>query len=316
MTFAQTLENHCLALVRAETTTLQVNVGRRCDLTCKHCHQEAGPSRNEMMSEETVEQVIACAGRLRFETIDITGGAPELLPDLPRLITGLRPRTPRLMVRSNLTALAREESAGLIGLYRENRISLVVSLPSVNLSQAEAQRGNGVWTISIAMLKQLNQAGFGIEDSGITLDIAVNPGGAFLPASQEETEARFRRELHERHGITFSNLFTFANVPLGRFQQWLEQSGNLNGYLEKLRSSFNPCAVNGLMCRSFISVDWQGYLYDCDFNLAVGLPHTSRKLHVSELQTLPGNGTPIPTGDHCFACTAGAGFTCGGSIDG
>ena len=314
MTFAQTLENHCLALVRTETDTLQINVGRRCDLACKHCHQEAGPSRDEMMSSDTVEQIIACAARLRFATIDITGGAPELLPDLPQLVTGLRPHTPHLMVRSNLTALAKEESAHLIDLYRENRIAIVASLPSVNLSQTEAQRGNGVWQTAITVLQRLNEAGFGMKGSGLTLDIAANPSGAFLPASQQETETRFRRELRERHGISFSSLFTFANVPLGRFQHWLEQSGNMPGYLDKLRANFNPCSVNGLMCRSFISVDWQGYLYDCDFNLAVGLHHNSRKLHISQLQSLPDDGIPIPTGDHCFACTAGAGFTCGGSI--
>ncbi|CAH2031482.1 arsenosugar biosynthesis radical SAM (seleno)protein ArsS [Trichlorobacter ammonificans] len=315
MTFNQTLARHALSLVRATTDTLQVNIGRRCNLACRHCHLEAGPERNELMSAETVEQVIACAGRLAFTTIDITGGAPELLPHLPRLISGLRPHAARLMVRTNLTALGREETAHLIELYRSNRVMIVASLPSLNLSQTESQRGNGVWSASLATLQRLNSAGFGSEGSGLVLDIAVNPTGAFLPPSQRETELRFRRELRERHGISFTRLLTFANVPLGRFRHWLEQSGNLPGYLEKLRSNFNPGAVGGLMCRSVLSVDWQGYLYDCDFNQAARLYHRNGIHHISALNAQPLDGLPIPTGEHCFACTAGAGFTCGGSLD-
>lgn len=314
MTFAQTLETHNLALVRTETDTLQVNVGRRCNLACRHCHQESGPARDELMNRTTVDDIIAAAGRLRFTTIDITGGAPELLPHLPRLIGDLRPHVRRLTVRSNLVALGSEQTAHLIGLYREHRVAIVASLPSLNLSQTEAQRGAGVWTTSLDMLKRLNEAGFGMAGSGLTLDIAANPAGAFLPSPQQETEQRFRRELRDRHGISFSSLYTFTNVPLGRFRHWLDRSGNLPGYLEKLRSNFNPGAVAGLMCRSYLSVDWQGYLYDCDFNQAAGLHHAGRRMHISGLQALPAGGVPIPTGEHCFACTAGAGFTCAGAI--
>lgn len=315
MTFAQTLENYSLTLVRTKTDTLQVNVGRRCDLSCRHCHQEAGPSRDEMMSSETVEQIIACAERMHFATIDITGGAPELLPHLPRLINGLRPHTPRLLIRTNLTALAEKGPEQLIHLYRDNRLTIVASLPSVNSAQTEAQRGNGVWESAIATLKLLNEAGFGVEGSGLKLDIAANPCGAFLPASQAETEQRFRRELKRRYGISFSSLFTFVNVPLGRFHRWLESSGNLPDYLKNLKTRFNPCSVLGLMCRSTLSVDWQGYLYDCDFNQAAGLYHCGVKCHISQLQQLPRAGMQIPTQDHCFACTAGAGFTCSGAIE-
>lgn len=314
MTFSHVLDRHALSLVRTTTDTLQVNIGRHCNLTCRHCHLEAGPERSELMSAGTVEQVIACSERLGFTTIDITGGAPELLPHLPRLISGLRPHTPRLMVRCNLTALATEAAEPLIDLYRRNRVAIIASLPSLNLSQIEAQRGSGVRAASLAMLQRLNAAGFGIEGSGLTLDIAANPTGAFLPSPQRETEQRFRRELRERHGISFSSLFTFTNVPLGRFLGWLEQSGNLPEYLDTLHANFNPGAVAGLMCRSFLSVDWQGYLYDCDFNQAAGLYHRAEKTHISALTSLPSAGLPIPTGDHCFACTAGAGFTCGGAI--
>lgn len=315
MTFSQMLENHNLSLVRSETTTLQVNVGRLCNLACRHCHLEAGPNRDELMSTETVEEVIACARRLDFATIDITGGAPELLPQLPRLISGLRPHTPRLMIRTNLAALAGKASEQLIDLYRDNKLTIVASLPSINSAQTEAQRGNGVWESTIAALRLLNEAGFGVEGSGLKLDIAANPSGAFLPASQSETEARFRQQLERCYGISFSSLFSFVNVPLGRFHRWLESSGNLPDYLKNLKTRFNPCSVQGLMCRSTLSVDWLGYLYDCDFNQAVGLRHSGTPCHISRLQQLPQPGVQIPTQDHCFACTAGAGFTCTGSID-
>jgi len=307
--FQQTLDQHGLELTRGVTTTLQVNVGLACDLACRHCHLEAGPARTEQMSRETVEAVIACAERIRFATVDITGGAPELLPGLPRLVERLAPLTSRLIVRTNLTALARPESATLPGLYRDQRVVIVASLPAVNASQAESQRGGGTWETSISVLRQLNGIGYGIEGSGLELDLVANPAGAFLPAGQVQTERRFRQDLLRRYGIEFSNLYTFANVPLGRFRSWLEQSGNLDGYLRKLSGSFNPCTLPALMCRSLISVDWNGFLYDCDFNLALGLHHGANRLHISELTRLPAPGTPIPVGDHCFSCTAGSGFT-------
>jgi radical SAM/Cys-rich protein len=307
--FSQTLDAHGLTLARGETVTLQVNVGLICDLACRHCHLAAGPARPELMSGETVAAVIACARRLPFASIDITGGAPELLPALPQLVSGLAPLTPRLIVRTNLVALARPESAGLLELYRQHRVTLVASLPATNAGQTEAQRGNGVWETSIAMLGELNGIGYGREGTGLELDLVANPAGAFLPPAQDQAERKFRSDLKRRHGITFNNLFTFANVPLGRFRDWLARSGNLDAYLDKLAGSFNPCTLPGLMCRSLISVDWDGYLYDCDFNLAAGLPHGGHPLHVNDLTELPPPGTPIPTGDHCFACTAGSGFT-------
>lgn len=314
MDFRTTLQQHGLELTRAATTTLQVNVGRVCDLACRHCHQDAGPARSELMSAETVAAVIAAAGRLKFGTIDITGGAPELLPQLPHLVRELAPLTERLLVRTNLVALARPEHRGLVDLYREHRVVVVASLPAVNSAQADAQRGEGVWTASIAMLQELNRAGFGLPGSGLDLDLVANPAGAFLPPGQAQAERRFRQELERRHGICFSHLLTLTNVPLGRFRTWLEASGNLGPYLQKLKESFNSDTVPGLMCRSFIAVDWDGYLFDCDFNLATGQHHGARKMHVSELQALPAPGTPIPVADYCYACTAGAGFTCGGSI--
>lgn len=307
--FRQTLQQHQPELIRGETSTFQVNVGLACDLACRHCHLEAGPERTELMSEETVEEVIACAERIRFETIDITGGAPELLPQLPHLIRELRPLTPRLVVRTNLTALARPESEGLPEFYRKNGVAIVASLPAINAGQTRSQRGEGVWEQSLAMLRRLNSLGYGTPGFGLELDLVANPAGAFLPAAQAQAERKFRQDLERRYGIAFSNLYTFANVPLGRFRSWLEQSGNLAGYLRQLAESFNPCNLSGLMCRSLIAADWNGFLYDCDFNLAAGLYHGKSRMHVSELHELPPAETPIPTGVHCYACAAGSGFT-------
>jgi radical SAM/Cys-rich protein len=307
--FQKTLDRHGVVLTRGETTTLQINVGLACDLACRHCHLEAGPARTELMNGETVGAVIACAERIRFATVDITGGAPELLPQLPCLVERLAPLTSRLIVRTNLTALARPEAAALPVLYRKQRVVIVASIPAVNASQSESQRGGGTWETSMAVLRRLNGIGYGVKGSGLELNLISNPTGAFLPAGQAQVERRFHQDLQRRYGIAFSNLYTFANVPLGRFRSWLEQSGNLDRYLQKLAESFNPCTLPGLMCRSLISVDWNGFLYDCDFNLAAGLHHGAHKLHISDLTTLPASGTPIPVGDHCYSCTAGSGFT-------
>jgi radical SAM/Cys-rich protein len=309
MTFREKLENHGLALRRAIANTLQINVGFKCNLVCRHCHLEAGPERPELMNAQTIDAVIACARRLPFRIIDITGGSPELVPDLPRLITGIAPLTPKLIVRTNLVAIARPEFTELIELYRRHRISIVASLPSTSPVQTDAQRGAGVWEKSIAALKLLNALGYGREGTGLTLDLVANPAGAFLPPDQAQAERKFKRDLALKHDLTFTNLFTFANVPLGRFRAWLEGSGNLGAYLKKLEESFNPCTIPQLMCRTMVSVDWQGFVYDCDFNLAAGLQHSKIRKHVSELAELPPEGAPIAVDNHCYACTAGPGFT-------
>ncbi len=314
MTFNEALEINGINLSRGTTSTLQVNVGLSCDLACRHCHQEAGLSRTEQMNAETVDDVIACAKRIRFAAVDITGGAPELMQCLPRLIADLKPLTDRLIIRTNLVVLTRPEMEHLPELYRKHRVSVVASLPSTNERQTDAQRGQGTWNKSIAMLKLLNELGYGKEGSGLTLDLVSNPVGAFLAPNQVEAERKYRQDLLRKFDITFNNLLVLTNVPLGRFRSWLQQSGNLNSYIEELKRSFNPNTVSGLMCRTFISVDWNGFLYDCDFNLTSGKPHGGRKIHITELRELPKPGTLIPVGDYCFACTAGAGFSCEGSI--
>jgi radical SAM/Cys-rich protein len=255
-----------------------------------------------------MEAVIEYASRARFATIDITGGAPELVPGIDKFLVRLAPLADQLMFRTNLVALEREPGASLLPLFQELRIRLVASLPSTSRSQADAQRGAGVWERSCGVLRQLNELGFGQSGSGLELDLAVNPGGAFLAADQAQTEKRYHRELAQL-GIEFTRLFTFTNVILGRYREWLIRSGNLTDYRQMLIDRFNPQALCGVMCRSLISVGWDGILYDCDFNQALGLAHGEHRHHVSEMESRPSAGSAIATGDHCYACTAGAGFT-------
>lgn len=307
--FQERLARHGLALTRERTNALQVNVGLACDLACGHCHLEAGPGRAELMRRPVMDQVIACARRFRFDSIDLTGGAPELLPDLPYLVRGVAPETPRLILRSNLVSLNGTRGAELLDLYRELKVVLVASLPASNPAQTEAQRGAGVWERSMEALRKLNALGYGMPGSDLELDLVSNPSGAFLPPPQLQAREKFRRDLARRHGVSFHNLYTFANVPLGRFRSFLERSGNLEPYLEKLAAGFNPCAVAGLMCRSQLSVDWRGRLYDCDFHLAEGLFHSGEERSLASLTELPPPGTAIHAAEHCWACTVGAGFT-------
>jgi radical SAM/Cys-rich protein len=306
--FTVALERSGLSLVRGEITTLQVNTGYLCDLRCRHCHLEAGPGREEIMSRETMAAVISFARRSRFQVIDITGGAPELVPDLPLLVEGLAALTPRMMLRTNLSPLTGGARKSLLSLCVARRVVLVVSFPSTNPSLADAQRGAGVTAAGIAALKELNAAGYGVEGSGLELNLVVNPVGASLPVPQESAEREFRKDLR-RWGIVFSHLHTFANVPLGRFRTWLLRTGNYGKYMNTLTGSFNPSAVDGLMCRTLLSVSWDGFLYDCDFNLAAGRPAGGGKVHVAEVHDLPAPGAPIATGEYCYACAAGSGFT-------
>lgn len=306
--FQQTLDRHGLTLCRVRVQTLQINVGLLCDLACKHCHLEAGPLRTEVMDRATMDAVLAFAKRHRFEVIDITGGAPELIPDIDYLLRGLAPLTGKLMLRTNLTAFGAIEQNLLLDLMVELKVVLVASFPSTSPAQADSQRGKGVTDRSVTMLQHLNELGYGQPGSGLELDLVANPTGAFMPADQDAAEQKFKSDALRKWGIVFNSLFTFSNTPLGRFRSWLERSENLDNYMETLKKGFNPCTVNGLMCRSMLSVDWNGQLYDCDFNLAAGIPLGGRPLHVSECMEPPPEGTVIATGDHCFACAAGSGF--------
>ncbi len=307
--FQQTLADHDIELVRGRTTTLQVNVGRLCNQACLHCHLEAGPLRGEIMTPDTIDAVIDYAGRCSFDIIDITGGAPEMNPHITRLVEGVASLAERVIFRCNLTSIAGGGREELLELLSSNEIAIIASLPALNAKQTDSQRGEHVFEKSLEAIERLNSLGYGEPGTGLELDIVSNPAGAFLPPAQKEMEERFREVMQRKWGLHFSSLFNFANVPLGRFRRWLEKRGALDSYCGKLVEGFNPCATDGVMCRTLVSVDWDGYLYDCDFNIAVGLHMGGERVHVSEMAGPPEPGSPIATADHCYTCTAGAGFT-------
>jgi radical SAM/Cys-rich protein len=254
-------------------------------------------------------EVISFARRVSFLEADITGGAPEMVPDLPFLIEGLTPLVPRIMLRSNLTALAAGEREALLDLCIAKRVVLMASFPSTDPAKTDLQRGQGVAAAGIAMLRKLNAKGYGVEGTGLELNLVSNPVGAFLPAAQERAERKFRLDMLRKWRVTFNRLFNIANVPMGRYRKWLIDSGNYDEYMKILAEGFNPCTVGGLMCRTLISVSRDGFLYDCDFNLAAGKFHAGRRTHVSDVRGMPPPGTPIEIGDYCYSCAAGSGFT-------
>ena len=308
-TFQETLARHGIQLTRDLVHTLQVNTGLLCNQACRHCHLSAGPGNCEIMGRETVADVLAYARRAAFKIIDITGGAPELNPHIRELVEGAAGEASQIMFRSNLSALNDGCRDDLMDLLATLRVTIVASFPSLNASQTDAQRGSGIFAVSIDALKKLNALGYGMEGSGLKLNLVSNPAGAFLPPAQEQVENRFKDQLARKWGVHFNNLFSFANVPLGRFREWLIASGNFDAYMEKLKTAFNPCALPGLMCRNIVSVSWDGFLFDCDFNLACGLHLAGRKTHVSEMKGLPESGDTIAVADHCYTCAAGSGFT-------
>jgi radical SAM/Cys-rich protein len=308
--FDKALLQNKLVLKREKTTTCQINVGYLCNLSCRHCHLTAGPDRKENMTKETVQQVIAFAQRYQFDTIDITGGAPEMNPNIGMLIENLAPQCSNIIIRSNLIAINKTQQTKLINTIKENSVTIIASFPSINEAQTNSQRGDNIFQQSLETLKKLNSLGYGnVKHSGLELDLVSNPTGAFLPSDQEQVEKRFRTILDNKWGIQFDNLYSFANVPLGRFKTWLKKTNNFDSYMEKLTASFNPCAVQNLMCKNLISIGWDGYLHDCDFNLAKKIPLGGEKTHISQIDAMPRPGSLIATADHCFTCTAGAGFT-------
>lgn len=317
--FDRTLAEHSLVPLRASgIDVLQVNVGKVCNQTCHHCHVDAGPERREAMSRETAEECLRVLGATDIATFDITGGAPEMNPQFRALVTGARKLGRRIIDRCNLTILLAPGFDDLPEFLAQNEVEVVASLPCYLEENCDSQRGDGVFRRSIEALKRLNGLGYGRPDSPLSLTLVYNPVGTSLPPSQTELEAAYRRELYSRYGIEFSRLFTITNLPISRFLVDLLQSGQYEPYMQKLVSAFNPAAVDGLMCRTMLSVDWQGNLYDCDFNqmldrpLTPGQPTNIRELDAAALARL--SQRAVVTGRHCFGCTAGAGSSCQGSI--
>ncbi len=307
--FKQKLSEDGLTLVRKKTDVIQVNVGYKCNLACRHCHLSCGPQRHEEMTAETMDDVISYAGRAGFNTGDITGGAPEMNRDIVTLVKGLASVCEKTMIRLNLPSLFNSEKDKLRECLTGNKTEIIVSVPAVNRNQVEAQRGEGVWDKSIAALRELNRIGYGMEGTGLMLSLVSNPAGAFLPGNQASLEKRFRNYFKDKHDISFNNLYAFANVPLGRFKKWLQSKESYEKYMEQLEGLFNKEAVECVMCRTLVSVNWEGYLYDCDFNLAADLPYSGNRIHVSQMDDKPPGGAPIMTAEYCYTCTAGSGFT-------
>ena len=303
-----------LPLRAARISVLQVNVGKRCNQACRHCHVDAGPDRTEVMPPDVLDACLSFLERSAIPTLDITGGAPELHPAFRDIVRRARAAGRHVMDRCNLTITQLPKYSDLPEFLAEHRVEVVASLPSVAARQTDAQRGDGVFEQSIAALHRFNALGYGVEGSGLILNLVTNPVGAFLPASQLALEADWKRELQRRHGLTFNHLYTITNMPISRYLQFLVESGNLQAYMERLVAAFNPATVAGLMCRSTLSVGWDGRLYDCDFNQMIDLG-TSRAAPQTIFDALPAllEGRAITVGPHCFGCTAGAGSSCGGA---
>ncbi len=320
--FDQLLHDHDLDLRRTRPGILQINVGKLCNLTCSHCHVNAGPKRKEIMTSATVDRILTW---LREEgvpagihTLDLTGGAPEMIPDFRRFITEARRIFPegRIIDRCNLTILLEPGYEGTAEFLREQRVDVIASMPCYSAENVNAQRGDGVFDGSIKALQLLNSLGYGIRPE-LVLHLVYNPVGAFLPGDQAGLEADYKRELRDHFGIEFHSLFTITNMPVSRFASWLRHQGEYKQYMELLVEAFNPSAVNGLMCRDTINVGWRGEVYDCDFNqqLKMNLRNRDREplmLWDIDPETLEGNA--ILTGEHCVGCTAGAGSSCSGAL--
>ena len=299
-------------LVRGALTTLQVNLGYRCNQACSHCHVAAGPSRTEMMDEATLALIPRVLAARSIATLDLTGGAPELHPGFRQLVRQARALGVAVIDRCNLTILTEPGQHDLASFLAEQGVRVVASLPCYLEANVDRQRGSGVFARSIAALQQLNALGYGQPHTGLGLDLVFNPQGPSLPPPQAQLEADYRRHLADSHGIVFNHLLALANMPIARFAEGLQRSGELLAYQALLEHSHNPANLERVMCRSLISVDWQGALYDCDFNQMLGLPARTRQLR-DLLQHDP-LGSPIAVADHCYGCTAGCGSSCGGSL--
>jgi len=302
------------ALTRKRTSTLQVNLGYVCNLACLHCHVTAGPHRKEAMDADTADLVLRFLDRPEIETLDLTGGAPEMNPHFRRLVAEARRRGKRVMDRCNLTILEEPGYEDLGEFLAEQGVEIVASLPCYLEDNVDRQRGKGVYQSSIRVLRKLNELGFGVPGTGLQLDLVYNPQDPVLPPAQGPLEDDYRRYLREHFGVAFNNLFVLANLPIGRFGSQLVSRGRFDDYLATLRNAHRNENLERVMCRDMISVDWQGYVYDCDFNQMLGMPLGGRRTHLADLVAADLAGRPIAVSGHCYGCTAGQGSSCGGAL--
>ena len=294
---------------------LQINVGYMCDLTCEHCHVDAGPDRKEIMTKETMEHILRVVDETTISTVDLTGGAPEMNPHFKWFVSELSQRNIKVIVRSNLTILVSNKNFRTYPeFFKEHQVEVIASMPCYTQDNVDKQRGNGVFNRSIEALKKLNEFGYGIEGSGLNLHLVYNPGGPSLPPDQQSLEKDYKIRLQEDWGISFNNLYTITNLPISRFLDFLLAAGRYEEYMEKLITAFNPQAVENVMCKNTLSVDWEGYLYDCDFNQMLQLKVAANNNHISNFDSTALDKRSIVTGQHCYGCTAGAGSSCQGTL--
>jgi radical SAM/Cys-rich protein len=314
--FAQKIHQHGLYPLTAEGVEIfQVNIGKMCNQTCRHCHVDAGPDRKEIMTKDTMElclEVLKKHPSLR--TVDITGGAPEMNSNFRWFVEEIARLNRKILVRCNLTIIvANKKYHDLPQFYKEHKVEVISSLPHFNSSRTDAQRGEGVFNKSIAALKMLNDVGYG-KEKDLVLNLVYNPSGAFLPASQASLEAEFKKQLSSQYNIVFNNLFTITNLPVSRYLDYLISSENFDTYMGKLASAFNPAAANHVMCRNTISISWDGYLFDCDFNQMLDVKvKDEKRMHLKNFDLNWVNSREIIVNDHCYGCTAGSGSSCGGA---
>jgi radical SAM/Cys-rich protein len=305
------------AIDRRRLDTLQVNLGYKCNQSCVHCHVNAGPTRTEMMSREIADEVLAFLRAARLPTLDITGGAPELNPHFRHLVTGARSLGVHVMDRCNLTILEQPGQDDLARFLAANRVEVIASMPCYLQDNVDRQRGDGVFQSSISALRKLNAEGYGNPATGLALNLVYNPQGASLPPNQVKLELDYKQHLADHYGIVFDRLYTLANMPIQRFGSWLLSKGQFGAYMRLLKDNHRQENLNGVMCRTLLSVDWQGYLYDCDFNQMLGLPLRLAGKPRAKLSDLLGKdlaGNSIVVADHCYGCTAGQGSSCGGAL--
>ncbi|MBT2987874.1 MAG: radical SAM protein [gamma proteobacterium symbiont of Ctena orbiculata] len=305
-------------ITRDRLETLQVNLGFRCNLSCVHCHVNAGPKRKEEMDRETAEDVLTFLQRHRLKRLDLTGGAPELNANFRYLVTQARALGVRVIDRSNLVILLEEEQRDLADFLAAQEVEIVASLPCYLEENVDQQRGKGSYAQSIDALIKLNRLGYGMPGSGLNLNLVYNPLGPSLPPPQGPLEAEYRKQLRERYGIHFNQLLTITNMPIQRFGSYLHSKGEFNNYLQLLREAYQPCNLENVMCRTLLSVDWRGYLYDCDFNQMLKIHLKTENLvrpRLRDLIDMELSGLHIQVAEHCYGCTAGQGSSCGGALN-
>ncbi len=301
-------------LMRGELRVLQVNLGYRCNQRCVHCHVNAGPTRKEVMSDTVVDQVMDFLTRARLAQLDLTGGAPEMHPRFRELVGHARGLGIEVIDRCNLTILEEPGYEDMASFLASRQVQIVASLPCYLEKNVDAQRGSGVFQTSLRALRKLNALGYGRGNAGLELNLVYNPTGDFLPPAQQALEEEYKRQLAAEYGIVFNRLFTITNMPIRRFGGWLLSHGRFDAYMQLLRDAHREENRRQVMCRELISVDWQGYLHDCDFNQMLGLPLGGDKKHISRLDVEDLPGKPIMVLDHCYACTAGQGSSCSGAL--